>query len=159
MRWIQCIRILKRDIKAFFGNYNVALTQAKELLFSIADPQAIEDACLQLQQLIPGKLELEADIPHSLTFHKIYLRQLNSLLRVYTGAALQLYGELDDIDLIKIHLHSGKLTLLGYDDFTKATPLLAERVKIKMAEQSVDFFDYVDAANRPPLHDKQLCIS
>ena len=50
---------LKRDIKALFGNYNVALTQAKELLFSIADPQAIEDACLQLQQLIPGKAGAE----------------------------------------------------------------------------------------------------
>jgi DNA phosphorothioation-associated putative methyltransferase len=150
---------LKLDIKAFFGNYNVALTQAKELLFSIADPQAIEDACLQLQQLIPSKLELEADIPHSLTFHKSHLNQLNPLLRVYTCAALQLYGELDDIDLIKIHLHSGKLTLLGYDDFTKTTPLLAERVKIKMAEQSVDFFDYVDTANRPPLHDKQFFFS
>src|SRR5690606_7469477 len=118
---------LKRDIKAFFGTYNVALTQAKELLFSIADPQAIADACLQLQQLIPGKLELENDTLHSLTFHKTHLPQLSPLLRVYTGAALQLYGELDDIDLIKIHFHSGKLTLLGYDDFTKATPLLAER--------------------------------
>lgn len=150
---------LKRDIKALFGNYNVALTQAKELLFSIADPKAIEDACLQLQQLIPGKLELENDIPHSLTFHKAYLSQLNPLLRVYTGAALLLYGELDDIDLIKIHLHSGKLTLLGYDDFSKATPLLAERVKIKMAEQSVDFYDYVDTAKRPPLHDKQLYLN
>ncbi len=150
---------LKRDIKALFGNYNVALNQAKELLFSIADPQAIEDACLQLQQLIPSKLELENHIPHSLTFHKSHLGQLNPLLRVYTGAALQLYGELDDIDLIKIHLHSGKLTLLGYDDFSKATPLLAERVKIKMAQQSVDFFDYVDIANRPPLHDKQLYLA
>lgn len=149
---------LKRDIKAFFGNYNVALTQARELLFSIADPQRIEDACLQLQQRIPCKLAVEDDIPHSLTFHKGHLSQLNPLLRVYTGAALQLYGELDDIDLIKIHLTSGKLTLLGYDDFTKTTPLLKERVKIKMAEQSVDFFDYVDAINRPPLLDKQLFI-
>ncbi len=150
---------LKRDIKAFFGNYNVALKQAKELLLSIADPKAIADACLQQQQLIPSKLELENETPHSLTFHKIHLLQLSPLLRIYTGAALQLYGELDDIDLIKIHFHSGKLTLLGYDDFTKATPLLAERVKIKMAEQIVDFFDYVDTVKRPPLHDKQLFIS
>lgn len=149
---------LKRDIKAFFGTYNTAQTQAKELLFSIADQQAIADACLQLHQQIPSKLELENDIPHSLTFHKTYMAQLNPLLRVYTGAALQLYGELDDIDLIKIHFHSGKLTLLGYDDFSKATPLLAERVKIKMAEQSVDFFDYIDPIRRPPLQDKQLYI-
>jgi len=147
---------LKRDIKVFFGDYRVALTQAKELLFSIADPQDIEAACLQLHQLIPSKLDLENDTPHSITFHKSHLNHLNPLLRIYTGAALQLYGELDDIDLIKIHLHSGKLTLLGYDDFSKTTPLLAERVKIKMAQQSVDFFDYVDTVNRPPLLDKQL---
>ncbi|MFC4654057.1 DNA phosphorothioation-associated putative methyltransferase [Rheinheimera marina] len=150
---------LKRDIKAFFGNFNVALTQSKELLFSIADQQAITDSCLKLQLQIPSKLELEDETPHSLTFHKTYLTKLTPLLRVYTGAALQLYGELDDIDLIKIHLKSGKLTLLGYDDFTKAIPLLAERVKIKMAEQRVDFFDYVDTAHRPALPDKQLFIS
>jgi DNA phosphorothioation-associated putative methyltransferase len=149
---------LKHDIKAFFGIYSTAFTQAKELLFSIANQQAIADACLQLHQQIPSKLELENDIPHSLTFHKTYMAQLNPLLRVYTGAALQLYGDLDDIDLIKIHFHSGKLTLLGYDDFSKATPLLAERVKIKMAEQSVDFFDYIDPVRRPPLQDKQLYI-
>ncbi len=149
---------LKRDIKTFFGIYSTAFTQAKELLFSIANQQAIADACLQLHQQIPSKLELENDIPHSLTFHKTYMAQLNPLLRVYTGAALQLYGDLDDIDLIKIHFHSGKLTLLGYDDFTKTTPLLAERVKIKMAEQSVDFFDYIDPVRRPPLQDKQLYI-
>lgn len=149
---------LKRDIKAFFGIYSTAFTQAKELLFSIANQHAIADACLQLHQQVPSKLELENGIPHSLTFHKKYLPQLNPLLRVYTGAALQLYGELDDIDLIKIHFHSSKLTLLGYDDFSKATPLLAERVKIKMAEQSVDFFDYIDPVKRPPLQDKQLYI-
>lgn len=149
---------LKLDIKAFFGIYSTSFTQAKELLFSIANQQAIADACLQLHQQVPSKLELENDIPHSLTFHKTYMAQLNPLLRVYTGAALQLYGDLDDIDLIKIHFHSGKLTLLGYDDFSKATPLLAERVKIKMAEQSVDFFDYIDPVRRPPLQDKQLYI-
>lgn len=147
---------LKRDVKALFGNYNVMLAQAKELLFNIANSQAIEDACMQLQQQIPSKVEHEYEAPHSLTFHKSYLLKLNPLLRVYTGAALQLYGELDDIDLIKVHFHSGKLTLLGYDDFSKDTPLLAERVKIKMAQQSVDFFDYIDTLNRPPLMDKAI---
>lgn len=42
---------LKRDVKAFFGNYNVALTQAKELLFSIADTEVIEQACLHTYDL------------------------------------------------------------------------------------------------------------
>lgn len=38
---------------------------------------------------------------------------------------------------------------MGYDDFSKPIPYLVERVKIKMAEQEVDFFDYINAQTRP----------
>ncbi len=150
---------LKRDIKSFFDTYNLVQTKAKELLFKIANTQAISDACLQLNKTIPSKLDYEYEVLHSITFHKLFMARLCPLLRVYVGSALQLYGELDDIDLIKIHTNSGKLTLLGFDDFSKETPLLAERVKIKMAHQSVDFFDYVDVASRPPLLDKHIFLS
>ena len=71
---------------------------------------------------------------------------------------MQLYGELDDIDLIKIHITSGKLTLTGYDDFEKSVPFLKERVKIKMAEQDIDFFDYINEAKRPPLLNRALYL-
>ncbi len=71
------------------------------------------------------------------------------LLRVYLGAACQLYGDLTDIDVIKLHIRSGKVSLMGYDDFSKPIPYLVERVKIKMAEQEVDFFDYINAQTRP----------
>jgi DNA phosphorothioation-associated putative methyltransferase len=68
---------------------------------------------------------------------------------------LQLYGELDDIQLIKIHITSGKVTLLGYEGFDDSPlPQLRERVKIKMAEQDVDFFDYINENQRPILLDK-----
>jgi DNA phosphorothioation-associated putative methyltransferase len=69
---------------------------------------------------------------------------------------LQIYGEIDDhIDLIKIHITSGKVTLTSYDDFdNKAVPFLVERIKIKMAEQAIDFFDYVNENRRPPLLNK-----
>jgi len=61
----------------------------------------------------------------------------------------------DDIQLIKIHFHSGKVTLLGYEEFYKSPlPQLKERVKIKMAEQEVDFFDYIIPDKRPLLLDK-----
>jgi hypothetical protein len=66
-----------------------------------------------------------------------------------------LYGELDDIQLIKIHVTSGKLTLLGYESFDIIDqPLLRDRVKIKMAEQDVDFFDYADTEKAPVLLNK-----
>jgi DNA phosphorothioation-associated putative methyltransferase len=135
----------KRDVKEFFGTQTVAQTQATELLFQIADVEKIEQECIEASETLPASvLDCENEKPHSLTLHKKYLELLSPLLRVYVSSALQLYGELDDIQLIKLHITSGKLTLLGYEDFETADqPRLKERVKIKMAEQDVDFFDYM----------------
>jgi DNA phosphorothioation-associated putative methyltransferase len=136
----------KRDIKEFFGTHTVAQAQATELLFQIADVGKIEQECVEANETLPASvLNTENGTPHSLTLHKKYLDLLSPLLRVYVSSALQLYGELDDIQLIKIHITSGKLSLLGYEDFeTAEQPRLKERVKIKMAEQDVDFFDYLN---------------
>ena len=151
---------IKRDIKAFFGNYKVAKGLATELLFEIADRQKMEQECTLASAYLPkSKLEYEHEKVHALIFHKQYLGDLAPLLRVYVGAGLQLYGELEDIQLIKIHVTSGKLTLLGYEDFIGAqTPKLRERIKIKMAEQSIDFFDYLLHENSQVLPDKTVYI-
>src|SRR5262249_31692154 len=64
-------------------------------------------------------------------------------LRCYAGCAAKLYGDTDTADLLKIHVRSGKLTLLFYDDFSSSPlPRLRERVKINMREQRIDFFTY-----------------
>lgn len=146
---------LQRDLKALFGHNKEAQEQAYTLLFSIADHQAIESACHIAHKELPASL---IHTGHSLIFHKDYLAQLPSLLRVYVGAACQLYGELEDIDLIKIHMTSGKVSLMGYDDFEKPIPYLVERIKIKMADQEVDFFDYINEYKRPPLLYKSTLI-
>ena len=147
---------LKRDIKAFFDTHKVALNQAKELLFEIANIDRVTSECLKAKGDLPAsKLSLENGKAHALTLHKNFIDELSPLLRVYVYSALQLYGELDEIQLIKIHITSGKVTLLGYEGFEN-TPLpeLRERVKIKMADQDVDFFDYVNESKRPILLDK-----
>ncbi|QBL10513.1 DNA phosphorothioation-associated putative methyltransferase [Rheinheimera sp. D18] len=147
---------LKRDIKTFFDTYKIAQHQAAELLFQIADSELIEALCLEAIKFLPaGKIGYENNLPHSLTLHKDFITLLPLTLRVYVGAALQMYGELDDIQLIKIHIHSGKVTLLGYEGFDDSPlPALKERVKIKMADQDVDFFDYIISEKRPLLLDK-----
>lgn len=147
---------LKRDIKAFFDTYKIAQHQAAELLFQIADSDLIEALCLEAIKLLPaGKISYENKLPHSLTLHKDFITLLPLTLRVYVGAALQMYGELDDIQLIKIHIHSGKVTLQGYENFNDSPlPSLKERVKIKMADQEVDFFDYIIPEKRPLLLNK-----
>lgn len=146
---------LKRDIKAFFGDYRCALAQAKTLLYAIAERPRIEAACEAAHEALPATLLYAG---HSLILHKDALNQLPALLRVYVGAATQLYGELEEIDLIKVHITSGKVSLMGYDDFDKPIPNLVERVKIKMAEQEVDFFDYMDEHKRPPLLNKSYLM-
>ena len=148
---------LKRDIKALFGDYRTANKLAKELLFAIADTHLIEEECIKAHEQLPASI---LNNGHSLILHKDYIEALPLLLRVYVGAALQLYGELDDtVELVKIHINSGKLTLTRYDDFSKSVPFLIERTKIKMVNQNIDFFDYLDESRRPPLLNKHLLLS
>lgn len=145
---------LKRDIKALFDDYKTALNLAAELLFAIADTNLIKIQCEKAQQQLPASLLNQG---HSLILHRDYIDDLPLLLRTYVGAGLQMYGELnEEIDLIKIHITSGKLTLTAYDNFENSVPFLIERIKIKMAEQDIDFFDYVDEKRRPPLLNKHL---
>jgi DNA phosphorothioation-associated putative methyltransferase len=145
---------LKRDIKVLFDDYKTAINLAAELLFAIADTDLIHQQCKKAHGLLPASLLNKG---HSLILHRDFIDDLPLLLRVYVGAGLQMYGELDEeIDLIKIHITSGKLTVTAYDDFEKSVPFLVERIKIKMAEQDVDFFDYVNEDRRPPLLNKHL---
>ena len=68
---------------------------------------------------------------HDLGFDKRYLNNCPKELRIYIGCALQLYGDLESINLIKVHIQSGKVTLMVYDGFeSEAIPLLSERIKI-----------------------------
>ena len=77
---------------------------------------------------------------------------------MYIGCAIQLYGELDNINLIKAHIESGKVSLMAYDDWEKEQPLLKERIKIKLRDQDIDFFDYYGPYEPVPLEDKQAFI-
>jgi len=142
---------LKRDIKAFYSSYNVALEDANEALFSVGNPAIIQEACEQaFNNLQCG----EMNEGHSYIFHKDYLGDLPPSLRIYIGCATQLYGDLADIELIKAHIRSGKVSLMGYDDWSKEIPCLTERIKIKMREQDVDFFDYAGTHQPQPLRNK-----
>jgi DNA phosphorothioation-associated putative methyltransferase len=69
--------------------------------------------------------------------------RLPAPLRVYTGCGEVLDGNIDDADLVKTHLQSGKLTLLKYEDYdTSPLPKLKQRIKIRLRDQDIEFFDY-----------------
>ncbi len=144
---------LKRDIKAFFGNYKEAVGEATRLLFSVGDPMVIEESSKRSYEKYPIG---EFNDGHSWVIPKLLLNDLPPVLRIYIGCACHIYGDLDDMHLIKIHFTSGKVSLMRYDDFDKDVPLLMQRIKIRIRDLDADFFDYVGNYQPAPLKNKEL---
>lgn len=130
---------LQRDVKAFFGSYKNADTAGRETLFSVGDPSTIRKASEEASKNGVGFL----DGDHSLQLDASLVDRLPAALRVYIGCGEMLYGDIGDADLVKIHLRSGKLTLLKYEDYaTSPVPKLKERIKIRLRDQDIEFFEY-----------------
>ena len=147
---------LQNDVKAFFGDYREALQAGRELLFAAGNPEAIDAACRDAAECGVGWLE-ESE---SLTLPTELIVQLPAILRTYVGCGLRLYGDAGSADLIKIHIRSGKLTLMSFDDFTnKPLPRMLQRVKIKMREQDLDMFEYGETYEPPYLYRKSRFIN
>ena len=140
---------LKRDVRVFFGNVTRARNAGKRALFAAGDRVRLEEAVVFChEELGIGRLNER----HHLTLHQSVLGECLPLVRIYVGCALQLFGEAGAVDLIKVHLQSGKVTFLVYDDFEGAkVPRLVERIKVDLERLRVDFFDYIGAFEPQPL--------
>jgi len=139
---------MKWDIKNFFSDYKGTIEEAMQLLFSVGNTKIIET---KANEAYTARSIGEFTDGHSWVIPKELLNDLPPELRVYVGCACQLYGDLNDIQLIKIHFTSGKVSLMKYDDFNKKQPLLIQRIKIKLRELDIDFFDYGGEYLPPPL--------
>lgn len=147
---------LQRDLKAVFGSYNDAIREATDLLFSVGKAKNIAEACEAAHPAL-GCGVLEEG--HSLTIHRSLVNELPPILRVYVGCAMQLYGDIEGVDLIKIHMTSGKVSLMKYDEFEdKPVPEMIQRVKINLREQDIDVFDYSGLYVPYPLYIKSRFI-
>lgn len=142
---------LKRDIKAFFSSSADAIEKATKILFSVGSADLIERKATESYTALQTG---EFNEGHSWVIHKDILAELPPELRIYVGCATQLYGDLTNIQLIKIHFTSGKVSLMRYKDWDDETPYLVERIKIKLRDQDVDFFDYGGRFEPPPLNNK-----
>ncbi|MTW19727.1 DNA phosphorothioation-associated putative methyltransferase [Allochromatium palmeri] len=149
-------RGLQQDIKHFFGDYAAARAEASEWLFRIADIGALEDACRAAAEQGLGGL----DPGRSLQLHASLVERLPPVLRLYVGCAAVLYGDYHQADLVKIHIASGKVSLMRYDDFAgQALPRLIERVKIRLRDLDIDYFAYGEAYEPPFLYRKSRYIN
>ena len=146
----------QREIKHFFGNISSLQEGAQQLLLSMNDTEEIESKATEFHvEEDTGYLE----VGKSLTIHKARYVDLPAILRAYIGCAMQLYGEMEAIDLIKIHFHSGKVTFMGYDEFAASPlPMMRERIKVSLWRQWVQYFDYVGEFKPHPLYFKSMFI-
>ena len=146
----------QRDIKVFFGNITNARNSAQDLLFQIADYEEIELKCEQASSEGLGLIRPKK----SLQLHTSLVERLPALLRVYVGCATVLYGDVTSADLVKIHIQSGKISLMRYDDFAgKAIPQLLERVKIDFRKQKLELFEYGDEYQPQNLYQKSIYMN
>lgn len=154
-RYRQLETRLQRDIKAFFGDYPTAQAAGFQLLTSAADPGDLLNACRIAAAQGLGWLDGE----HSLQVQATLVERLPVVLRAYVACGLLLYGALGDADLVKIHIESGKLTLMEFEDFEgSALPRMSKRVKVNVRKQDYDIFEYGAGHAKPLLYRKSRYI-
>ncbi len=130
---------LQRDIKYFFNDYKTAQAAGLELIMRAANPSEILSACDQASEEGLGWL----DTNQALHFHISLLERLPVLLRAYVTCGLIIWDSMSEVHLVKIHIGSGKLTFLEFENFeTTPLPLLKRRVKINLRKQEYDEFEY-----------------
>jgi len=147
---------LQKDVRTFFGDYRTASEAGRQLLFTVANIEAIGQACHEAAEHGIGWLEDS----ESLQLHTSLVEQLPPVLRTYVHCGTQLYGDVSSADLIKIHIRSGKLTLMKFDDFVgKPLPKMIQRVKLNLRKQDMEVFDYSGPHEPPYLYRKSRFIN
>jgi len=140
---------LQLDVRHHFGDYRSLLETAHAALRELTDLEKLNAACVTASAQGLGWLEDS----HSLQVQTCIVPRLPALLRLYVGCATLLAGDIADFDLVKIHIRSGKLSLLRFANFaTSPVPRLVQRVKVKLRQLDLDLFDYAgDEAGAPLL--------
>jgi hypothetical protein len=88
-----------------------------------------------------------------LQLHVSLVDRLPAVLRAFVACGLQLYGALSEVDLVKIHIASGKLSLMQYEDFLgNPVPAMRRRIKVNIRRASYDVFEYGAEFAKPLLY-------
>mgnify|MGYP002033164120 FL=1 len=142
---------LQYDAKDLFGSYSKASDEADKLLYSIANLEALNEAC---QQSPFGKMT-----PEALYVHVDGIDQLPPLLRVYQGAARTLTGDVDDATILKLHRLKPQVSFLVYPTFDKDPhPALETSIVARLPELRVSFRNFGNSDNPPILHRKETFV-
>jgi DNA phosphorothioation-associated putative methyltransferase len=155
-RYRQLESRLQRDIFEFFGDYISAHSAGLQLLRDASDPDKIHLACMQAAEFGLG----EFVAGHSLQLHVELVDRLPVLLRAYIACAMVLTQGLNEAKLVKIHITSGKLSLMEFEDFdANALPLMTRRIKVNLRKLTYDLFDYGQEFPKPILYWKSRYLN
>lgn len=139
---------LRLDVNGFFGDYRSAQSAGLNLLLEAADVDRLLAACRDASTQGIGWL----DADHSLQLHVSLVERLPVVLRAYVACGLILWDAGSEVQLVKIHIASGKLTLLEFDDFdADPVPALRRRIKVNIRRQHCDVFEYGTSEYPKPL--------
>lgn len=129
---------LQRDVRAFYGDHQSAVAAGHRLLFSMADLDQLRAAA---DHASSGSCGLVTD--DAFWIGSRLVARLPGLLRCFIGCAERYYGDLAEMQVVKLHLRSAKLTALRFQDFDRSPlPRLVTRVKIDLRRQRIDEFDH-----------------
>lgn len=143
---------LQRDVKALFGTYRRACSEADELLFSLGRPGVVATAC---KQSSIGKLT-----PSALYLHESAVPSVSPALRLYEGCARGFWGRVEGANIIKLHLDEPIVSYLSYPGFDRDPhPALASSLSVHLQTFRVRTRDYRSSLNRPILHRKELFVA
>lgn len=147
---------LQKDVAEFFGDYLSAQAAGLQLLQGASVSERILEACKQAAESGLGALEEG----HSLQLHVELVDQLPVLLRAYIACAMVLTQGLSDAKLLKVHITSGKLSLMEFDDFdANPLPLMARRIKVNLRKLTYDLFEYGGEFPKPILYWKSSYLN
>ncbi len=144
-------RRTQRDIKTFFGSYKQACETADALLFEAGNANTIDQACRESRT---GRLTSNA-----LRLHRDAVPLLSPILRIYEGCARAYVGSMDDMNIVKLHRFSGKVSYLSCDDFEReAHPAITSTVKLSLRTLRLDYFDHSESENPLLLDQKEIMV-
>jgi len=142
---------LQRDVKAFFGAFTKACAVADELLFSAGDSASVTREAAMASV---GK-----HTPEALYIHAEAVGLLPPMLRIYEGCARNYVGQVDNANIIKLHLAKPQVSYLYYPAFDKDPhPVLEGVFKVRLGSLEVIYDDYSKRDNPPILHRKELFV-
>ena len=143
---------MREDVRAHFGGYGRAVSEADTLLFSVGQPTALLEAARAARV---GKL-----LPDSLYVHADCIEDLPAALRVYEGCARRYVGGAEGANLVKLNLANPSISYLSYPDFDRVGhPPLARSMHVNLQSFRIRVGDMTDRANPPILHRKELFVS